>query len=185
MREPSVSIPFVNTALNNLYKYGNDWIYTLQVGVTAGHQFEFQELKYKNYDYLLSDMPYSSFIYGKIHEASGRITTGQFNKMIAAYEYFPFDYVIVLKATKEETIKRVSNRNTQISENQIKNQLDLQINDTSYLDDHITQFGKYFNEYIEKYFPKSKVITINVPDILTEEYNKTIKNVLMAVMNGN
>ena len=72
MREPSVSIPFVNTALNNLYKYGNDWIYTLQVGVTAGHQFEFQELKYKNYDYLLSDMPYSSFIYGKIQEASGK-----------------------------------------------------------------------------------------------------------------
>lgn len=178
MREPSVSVPQVNKALKNFYKYKTpEWAYTLQVGVSASHQINLQELKYKEYDYLLSDMPYSSFIYGKIHEANNIFSEKDLNDVIAAYRPFYFDYIIHLKASKETTEQRVQQRNNAVKNKEIKKQKDLQITDTSYLENHIQQFEKFFPEYKEKYFKDSILIEKEVPDILNPEYMKMLNEI--------
>lgn len=178
MREPSVSVPQVNKALENFYKYKTpEWAYTLQVGVTASHQINLQELKYKEYDYLLSDMPYSSFIYGKIHEANGVFSHDDFEGVIAAYRPFHFDYLVYLEASKEITEARVQHRNIEAQKKLIKNQNDLEIPDTSYLADHIREFRNHFSEYRNQYFKDSILIETEVPDILDPKYMEMLENI--------
>lgn len=184
MREPAVSVPQVNTALDNFYKYGNDWAYTLQLAISAAQMLNFQELKYEDYDYLLSDMPFSSYIYGKIHLQNGVLNQEEFDGITKCYKPFPFDYLIVLKASKEETKRHVRKRNLEAKEGKIQEQLDLAIDDLSYLDTHIDTFGSFIDDYIKEYFPVSNIIIKEIPDMLTPEYAEMLKDIV-NIIEGN
>lgn len=122
-------------------------------------------------------MPYSSYIYGNIHKKNGIFTDEDVESITKCYRPFHFDYVFILKASKDETEKRVSKRNSDAKEGKIKGQLDVEISDFSYLDSHITAFYSIIDGFLQKYFPEAKVIELEVPDILSSEYTNMLKKV--------
>jgi deoxyadenosine/deoxycytidine kinase len=167
--EPSISLPYLSNVLDNFYKDTKRWAYTLQLGVSAAHEIHFEETRGKDYDVLLFDAPYSSFVYCKIHAKVGRMSEEDRERIENVSNPFHFDYVIMVKEDMNVTIDRIIKRNNEV--NNGKGIPDLSISDFSYLEEHIKDYEEFEDEYIKKYFPDSDLISLNgLPEDNSPEY---------------
>ena len=171
-QEPSVSVPYINKVLQSFYKDTKSWAYPLQLSISATNEVQFEELRLTDYDYLFFDMPYSSFIYDAIHEKNGRMTHEEKIAIDKIHRGFPFQYLIHIKESAETTIERVSKRNKKVaSKSDYLGQQDVEIEDYSYLYEHIKDFREFENDYIEEYFKDAKLIELDgLPDENSHEY---------------
>jgi deoxyadenosine/deoxycytidine kinase len=168
--EPSISLPYLSKTLDAFYKDTKRWAYALQIGVSAAHEIHFEESRGKDYDVLLFDAPYSSFIYCNIHAKVGRITEQQRQAIENVSQPFHFDYVVMVKEDKDITIDRIIKRNNQV--NAKAGIPDLGISDFSYLEEHIKDYEEFEGAYLQKYFPDSQLIKLNgLPEDTSPEYD--------------
>jgi deoxyadenosine/deoxycytidine kinase len=167
--EPSISLPYLSKVLDNFYKDTDRWAYTLQLGVSAAHEIHFEEMRKKDYDILLFDAPYSSFVYCNIHTKVGRMTEEDRQTIESVSKPFHFDYVVMVKEDKDVTIDRIIRRNREV--NTGKGIPDLGISDFSYIEEHIKDYEEFEDAYIAKYFPNAKVIKLDgLPEDTSDAY---------------
>jgi len=191
--EPSVTIPFVNEALKRFYTDNDAWAYPMQLLITSSQEAYMQDLESADYDYSIIDMPYSSEIYGYSHFKNGRLNHDEFLKLLSAGRTFRFDYLIILKSDKETTINRILGRNKKIDNNETVNVggKDVQIEDFSYLDGHITDFMEYLPIHITRFKrmnPDIKIIELDtLPDMNTDKdsYEDIINNLCKEIEDNN
>jgi len=174
--EPSISLPNLSKVLEEFYKDTVSWAYPLQLGVSAAHEIHFQEMRKKDYDVLLFDAPYSSYVYCNIHTKNGRLTEEERMAIDNVSRPFPFDLVVVVQEDMDITINRIMKRNNAVnSGNDIP---DLNINDFSYLEEHIRDFKEFLPSYIEKYFPHADIIILgHLPEDTTGEYIQLLESI--------
>ena len=178
--EPSISLPNLSKVLEEFYKDTKSWAYPLQLGVSAAHEIHFQEMRKKDYDVLLFDAPYSSYVYCNIHAKNGRLTEKERMAIDNVSRPFPFDLVIVVQEDMDITINRIMKRNKAV--NSGTDIPDLDINDFSYLEEHIRDFREFLPSYIEKYFPNAEVLTLDhLPEDTTEEYEQLLENICRSL----
>ena len=181
--EPSISLPNLSKVLEDFYKDTKSWAYPLQLGVSAAHEIHFQEMRKKEYDVLLFDAPYSSFVYCNIHAKNGRLTEAERKAIDDVSRPFPFNLVIMVQEDMNVTINRIIKRNNSI--NNDENLPDSDISDFSYLEEHITDFRSFQDEYIKKYFPNAKVIILeHLPDDTSEEYVQLLERLVLEMKEG-
>jgi deoxyadenosine/deoxycytidine kinase len=174
--EPSISLPNLSKVLEQFYKDTKSWAYPLQLGVSAAHEIHFQEMRKKDYDVLLFDAPYSSYVYCNIHAKNGRLTEEERMAIDNVSRPFPFDLVIVVQEDMDVTINRITKRNNAV--NSGTNIPDLDIEDFSYLEEHIRDFREFQPSYIERYFPDADLMTLDhLPEDTTEEYENLLENI--------
>lgn len=172
--EPSVSIDFLKDTLKRFYRDTKNWAYPLQLGVSAAQEIHFQQMRSGEYDVAIMDAPFSSFVYCKIHQKYGRITEAERQIIEDASRPFPFDYLIVIEETAETTIERIVKRNRSI-----------ELNDLMYLHEHIREYKEFRGEYIQKYFPGAKLISLtNLPDDSSPEYQELIDRTKEEILGG-
>lgn len=180
--EPSVTIPFINDVLKKFYNDNANWSFPLQLCISAAQESYMQTLRESDYDYSLFDAPYSSDIYGYSHAKHRRMKQDDFYALCAIGRPFKFDVVIVLTDSKEETIKRIKNRNKRVEEGDMDpDKKDVTVDDFSYLDKHIEDFSEYMPIYLNKFkaFNKNvRIININhIPDLNSKEYDNLIEEI--------
>jgi deoxyadenosine/deoxycytidine kinase len=168
--EPSVTKIDLKEVLEKFYKAPDKWAYSLQLGVSSAQEIFFNELKelpQYNDSIIFFDAPYSSFMYCNIHVKAGRMTEDEKNAIINISRPFPFDYVILVEESADETIKRIMKRNRGI-----------ELNDLSYMHEHISDYKLFQEDYIKKFFKKSEIIRLsNLPDVHSNEYQKIVQNI--------
>lgn len=171
-QEPSVSVPYINKVLQSFYKDTSSWAYPLQLSISAANEVQFEELRLTDYEYLFFDMPYSSFIYDAIHEKNGRMTHNEKLAIDGIHREFPFQYLIHIKESPETTIERVSKRNKKVaSKSDYLGQQDVEIEDYSYLYEHIKDFREFEDSYIKTCFKNAKIIELDgLPDENSHDY---------------
>lgn len=181
--EPSISLPNLSAVLEKFYKDTDSWAYPLQLGVSAAHEIHFQEMREAKYDVLLFDAPYSSFVYCSIHEKNGRLSKEELDSINSVARPFPFDVVIMVQEDKDITIDRIMKRNQSVVDGE--ELPDLDINDFSYLDEHIKDFREFQDEYIAKYFPDAHVITLeHLPEDSSDDYETLLDELCLAIDPG-
>ena len=172
--EPSVSIDFIKDTLKKFYKDTAGWAYPLQASVSAAQEIHYQDLRDAKYDIAIMDAPYSSFMYCNIHTAAGRMTEEERINIDNISRPFPFDFIIIIEETAEVTIDRIMKRNRSV-----------ELSDLLYLHEHISEYRRFRDEYIEKYFPgATQILLKDLPDIDTQEYMDIIQDVKMKVLKG-
>jgi len=177
--EPSVTIQSINDILERFYKDMEPWAYPLQLSIAAANEVQLQEAKGRDYDVMLFDSPYSAFEYCRIHAKHGRITDEEKNAIDAISRPFPFDYVILIKETKEKSIERIKRRNGAVEKkSNALAQADVPIKDFDYVEEHMKDYNRYLPEYLDKKFPKAERIEINgLPEEKTPEYGALISQI--------
>lgn len=183
-QEPSISVPYLNEVLKKFYENKNGWAYPLQLEISAINEIQFQNLRESNYDILLFDSPFSSFEYCNINKKSGRITEEERKNIDNISRPFNFDYVIIVKENLETTIKRVQGRNIDARAGSLSlAQEDVPIDDLSYLEDHIKEYGSFEEEYLKKYFPNAqKIVLEHIPEKTNKSYEKLLRNIATGVI---
>jgi len=168
--EPSVTKIDLKEVLEKFYKAPDNWAYSLQLGVSSAQEIFFNELRelpQYNDSIIFFDAPYSSFMYCNIHVKAGRMTEDEKNAIINISRPFPFDYVILVEESADETIKRIMKRNRGI-----------ELNDLSYMHEHISDYKLFQEDYIKKFFKKAEIIRLsNLPDVHSNEYQKIVQNI--------
>jgi deoxyadenosine/deoxycytidine kinase len=168
--EPSVTKIDLKEVLERFYKAPEKWAYALQLGVTSAQEIFFNELReLPEYDdsIIFFDAPYSSFMYCNIHVKAGRMTKEQKDAIVSVSRPFPFDYLILVEETADETIKRILKRNRGI-----------ELGDLSYMHEHISDYRLFQEDYIKKFFSNAEVIRLtNLPDVHSNEYQKIVQDI--------
>jgi len=187
--EPSVTVPFVNDVLKKFYNDNKSWSLCLQLLISSVQESYFQELRETDYDYALFDMPFSSDIYSYSHMKHGRMSADGHHSLVRIGSKFPFDTVILINEDKETTINRVKNRNTAVANKEYtEDKKDVEIEDFSYLDEHIADFKEYQEVWLTRFKtdnPDVKIIRINhVPDLRSEDYKKLLIKIIDIIMKG-
>lgn len=173
--EPSVSLIDCNKLLQRLYgRNMRDWVYPLQATISAAHEASFQEARESDYDISLFDMPYSSYIYNRIHNKHGRISDEEVKNIDNISRPFKFDIIVCLNADYETTVSRVKARNQNI---RVDSNSDQKIEDYEYLKEHISDFSLFKEEWIKKYFGDALRIDVTLPDHFLQEYRVCVKKI--------
>jgi deoxyadenosine/deoxycytidine kinase len=178
--EPSIIHGDLNEILEKFYKNTYRWAYPLQSGVSAAHEGIYTDIieheeDGSEYSIALVDAPYSSFIYCNIHKKAGRLTEEERVAIDNLSRPFYFDYIILLEESADETIERIAHRN--------RSEEDLE--DLSYMYEHIKDFKLFRKQYLEKYFPNSKFIHLKgLPDLHSSEYKMIINNITTMIMHN-
>jgi hypothetical protein len=99
---------------------------------------------------------------------------------------FRFDYVIVLRETKEKTISHIKKRNSSIKEGKgDKSQSDKVISDFGYLDEHISDYYGLLDGYLSRFFPNAKVLQLeDLPRIGTKRYSELISSLADIIVSS-
>lgn len=177
--EPSIIHGNLNGILKKFYKDTYRWGYPLQSGISAAHEAIFAEIleeetKQSGYTTAVVDAPFSSFIYCNIHAKAGRLSEEERDAIINLSRPFEFDYIILLEESADNTIERIQARSR-------TGELD----DLSYMYEHIEDFKLFRKGYLDKYFSKSKFIHLKgVPDLKSLEYKELIMAVTDTIING-
>ena len=175
--EPSIIHGNLNSILKKFYTNTWRWAYPLQSGISAAHEAIFTEIedeeeKSSGYTMALVDAPYSSYIYCNIHTKAGRLTEQERQAIDNISRPFNFDYIILLEESATETIERIMNRNR-----------DLELEDLSYMYEHIEDFKLFRKQYLEKYFPNSKFIHLKgLPNLNSPEYNDVMTKITTMIL---
>ena len=184
--EPSVTVPFVNDVLKKFYNDNKSWSLCLQLLISSIQESYFQDLRESDYEYSLFDMPFSSDIYSYSHMKHNRMTQEGHHNLVGIGSHFPFDVVILLSEDKDVTIRRIRKRNRKIANDNLDNgQDDVQIEDFSYLDEHISDFKEYQNVWLTRFTNDNsnvKIIKIyHIPELDTPEYEELISNLAKTI----
>lgn len=187
--EPSVSIPFINDVLKKFYDDNSAWSYPLQLCISAAQEAHFQTLRESEYDYALMDMPFSSDIYAYSHQKNGRMDPEYFRALLTVGSHFSFDFIVLINESKEKTIEHVKSRNKRVEEGTMDpDKKDVEIDDFSYLNDHIDDFNEYINIWLTRFKrdnPNIKIIELtDVPNMNTKEYEKLLDDITNIIIEG-
>jgi deoxyadenosine/deoxycytidine kinase len=177
--EPSIIDEGLNRILEKFYLNTEKWAYPLQSGISAAHEGiyeEIKELEENNHSitHALVDAPYSSYIYCNIHKKAGRLSSEETQNIINISRPFHFDYIILLEETADETIERIMRR-----------ERGTELEDLSYMYEHIEDFKTFRKGYLETYFKDSEYIYLNsMPDIYSKEYDIIINKIAQTIQKG-